>query len=118
MFFANYLKLCNKINKSPSAVAEEIGFQRSVVTRWGDGTNPRRATLQKIADYFGISVEELIKNPEEEQKEKSPDQKAGELTQEKLKELLYSMSVADLADLMSDCAEEMKRRGQNGQIDE
>lgn len=45
---------------SPSAVAEEMGYQRSVVTRWSNGTKPRQATLQKIADYFDITVEELI----------------------------------------------------------
>ena len=46
---------------SPSAVAEEMGYQRSVITRWSNGTKPRQATLQKIADYFGVTVEELIR---------------------------------------------------------
>ena len=66
MFYHNFVDLCNKKGMSPSAVAEEMGYQRSVVTRWGNGTKPRRATLQKIAAYFGVTVEELIsenKNP-------------------------------------------------------
>ena len=33
LFYINYVALCNKIGKSPSAVAEELGFMRSVVTR-------------------------------------------------------------------------------------
>ena len=44
LFYINYVALCNKIGKSPSAVAEELGFMRSVVTRWSKGTIPRQAT--------------------------------------------------------------------------
>lgn len=61
MFFTNFVEQCNKANLSPSAAAEAMGFQRSVVTRWSKGTDPRAATLQKIADFFGCSVDELKK---------------------------------------------------------
>lgn len=61
MFFTNFVEQCNKANLSPSAAAEAMGFQRSVVTRWSKGTEPRAATLQKIADFFGCSVDELKK---------------------------------------------------------
>lgn len=67
MFYLNFVRLCNGIAKSPSAVAEEMGFQRSVVTRWSKGSVPRKATIEKIADYFGVSSAELTG---EEQKEK------------------------------------------------
>ena len=56
MFYYNFVDLCNKIKKSPSAVAEEMGYQRSVVTRWSNGTTPRQATLQRVADYFGLRI--------------------------------------------------------------
>lgn len=59
MFYDNYLKLCNLINKTPSAVAEEMGLKRSSVTRWKKGTKPTDATLQKIAEYFQVSVGSL-----------------------------------------------------------
>lgn len=59
MFYTNFVHLCNTIGKSPSAVAEDMGYQRSVVTRWSKGTEPRQATLQKVADYFGVSTEVL-----------------------------------------------------------
>lgn len=60
MFYNNFVKLCNSINKSPSAVVLEIGLQKSTVTRWKKGSIPTDATAQKIADYFGISVAELM----------------------------------------------------------
>ena len=56
MFYDEYCKLCNAVGKSPSACAEEMGYQRSVITRWKSGAEPRYATLLKIADYFGVDV--------------------------------------------------------------
>lgn len=60
MFYAEYIKLCNKIGKSPSAVAEELGFQKASVTRWKQGSIPTDRNKQRIADYFGVSVNALM----------------------------------------------------------
>lgn len=60
MFYSNYVKLCSKINKSPSAVGEELGFTRASVTGWGNGATPRKSSLIKIADYFGVTATELM----------------------------------------------------------
>ncbi|NBI84348.1 XRE family transcriptional regulator [Clostridiaceae bacterium] len=64
MFYSNFLNLCNKKGISPSAAAVEMGFQKSVVTRWKKST-PTEANRRRIAQYFGVSVEELMKNAEE-----------------------------------------------------
>lgn len=56
MFYDNYVRLCNSIGKTPSAVAKEIGIQKSTVTRWGQGTTPNRATALKVADYFDVPL--------------------------------------------------------------
>lgn len=60
MFYENYVKLCNSINKKPSAVALEIGISKSIVSRWKNGGGLTDATAQKVAEYFGITVEELL----------------------------------------------------------
>lgn len=60
MFYHSYVSLCNKRNISPSAAAEEMGFHRSDVTRWSKGSQPRQATIQKVADYFSVSVQDLM----------------------------------------------------------
>ena len=66
VFYDNFVNLCNKINKAPSAVAVEMGFQKSVVTRWKkNNSTPTDANLARIVDYFNaqgcnISVEFLI----------------------------------------------------------
>lgn len=60
MFYVNFVKLCNEINKAPSAVAEEIGLKKSAVTKWKKGANPTDATKQKLADYFDVTVDYLL----------------------------------------------------------
>ena len=60
MFYVNYVHLCNSINKAPSTVALELGFQKAAVTRWKKGGNPTDATVQKIANYFGVSTDFLL----------------------------------------------------------
>ena len=54
------------VGENPAAVAEELVFSNSMPTSWlyADKLEKRRFTQnvqpQKIADYFGITVEELM----------------------------------------------------------
>lgn len=59
-FYKNYVRLCNSVRKSPSAVAIELHLGKPTVTRWKAGGTPRDATVLKVADYFGVTVEELM----------------------------------------------------------
>ncbi len=67
-FYEKYLCLCNSINKSPSAVALELKIGKPSVTRWKNGATPRDATVLKIADYFGVTVTELMAGVGEQEK--------------------------------------------------
>jgi transcriptional regulator with XRE-family HTH domain len=60
LFWENFLVECAKKAKSPATVAEELGFSNSATTYWKNGSMPRMGSRKKIADYFGISVEELM----------------------------------------------------------
>ena len=62
MFYDNFVRLSVRKGLSPSAAAEEMGFKRSVVSRWKAGAVPRQATLQRIADFFGANVRELVED--------------------------------------------------------
>lgn len=67
MFWRNYVDLCEAVGKAPNAVAAEVGIKSSgTVTGWRNGAMPRASVLSKIAEYFGISVRDLVG----EQKEK------------------------------------------------
>ena len=59
-FYENFVSLCNSIHKSPTATIVAIGLERSSVTRWKNGGSPSDATVRRIADYFGVSVAELL----------------------------------------------------------
>ena len=59
MFYDNFIKACNSIGKTPSSVAIDIGLNKATVTGWKKGSKPTDSTIQKLADYFGVSPEEL-----------------------------------------------------------
>ena len=59
MFYDNFISACNSVGKTPSAVLLEIGLGKSAGTRWKRGEMPTDATLRKLADYFGVSPEEM-----------------------------------------------------------
>lgn len=76
VFYKNYLSLCAKANKTPSAVATAIGLSNAAASGWKKGKEPTDATLQKLADYFGVAVEALT----EEQNNKPATLEGSELT--------------------------------------
>lgn len=59
-FFDNYKMLCESKGKTANAVAKELGIPSSSVTQWKHGTTPRPDTLKKIAEYFRITINELM----------------------------------------------------------
>ena len=69
MFYDTFLYLCNQHGISPSAAVVDMGFQKSVATRWKNGTVPRDANLMKVADYFGVTTDYLLSG----ETKKSPD---------------------------------------------
>lgn len=95
-FYQKYVSLCTNRKISPSAAAQKMGISKTTVHRWKNGGGVTDANLQIIANYFGITVEELLKDDTEN--EKKPTAQGDELT-EKQKyaiELLKSMSDDDL----------------------
>lgn len=48
------------VGEKTAAVAEELVFSNSMPTSWKNGALPRMSSRKKIADYFGITVEELM----------------------------------------------------------
>ena len=45
-------------------VAEEIGYSRTSGIKWANGSIPRKATLKKIADYFSVTIDNLLSDNE------------------------------------------------------
>lgn len=61
MFYDRYCELCQQKGVSPSRAAIEMGINKGTVSVWKNkGTHPQAAQLQKIADYFDVSVDYLL----------------------------------------------------------
>lgn len=73
MFYDKFLELCNQKNKTPSVVADELGFARSSITKWKSGATLRSANLKRVADYFGVSVSYFSEEDQETEKSPAPD---------------------------------------------
>lgn len=71
-FYKNFLSLCASVGKSPSAVVLEIGLKKSSVTRWKSDGMPSDITLTRIANFFGISVSELVADAEDGEEKNHP----------------------------------------------
>lgn len=67
MFWQQYVNLCEAVGKAPNVVAAEVGVKSSgTVTGWRNGATPRASVLAKLAEYFGVSVRELVGEKKEE----------------------------------------------------
>ena len=61
VFYDQYVKLCFENNERPTALARKLGFSPNSPQRWKAGVVPKSDTVQKIADYFGVSTDYLLK---------------------------------------------------------
>lgn len=60
MFYDSFVSLCEDRGVSPSKVLDALGMSRGSLFRWKNGGAPRNEYKKKIADYFGITVPELM----------------------------------------------------------
>ena len=92
VFYKNYLSLCAKANKTPSAVASAIGLSNAAASGWKKGKEPSDTTLQKLANYFGVTVEALTN----ENKPALPQENELTKIQQKAISMILNMSEAQL----------------------
>ncbi|MBE6723285.1 MAG: helix-turn-helix domain-containing protein [Ruminococcaceae bacterium] len=115
VFYEVYSNLCKDKGISLSKAAEQIGLSRTSVVKWKAGTTPSGATLNKIAIYFGVSVDYLLDN---QQKEKPATQKSDE-PEMSFDDFTYAMhnESKELTDddkqLLLDMARTLKQRRKN-----
>lgn len=60
MFYENLKKLCDEHKTTPTAVAKIVGMSSAAPVYWKRGSIPKSNTLQKIADYFGVTTDALL----------------------------------------------------------
>ena len=58
-FSSRFKQLCKERNITQKKALEDMGFHRNAAQRWADGS-PSTEALVKIAEYFGISTDEVL----------------------------------------------------------
>lgn len=95
MFYDNFVALCASANKTPAHVGRELEIDKSTISCWkARKTNPSDVNAKKIANYFGVTVEELM--GEGIKKEPAPKRSELSLGQLELIELSSKMSDDEL----------------------
>lgn len=70
-----FSELLQKYGVTPYKVSKETGVSQSTLSDWKRGiSTPKQDKLQKIADYFGVSLTYLLTGNETEQKNEKPSE--------------------------------------------
>lgn len=83
MFFDRLKQLCDKNGISIYKAATGIGLNRAAANKWKSGSVPNGTTLNKIADYFDVSVDYLVGND----KKPAPNVDGNELSESEIEML-------------------------------
>lgn len=60
MFKENFIKLCKERGEYPSVVCKKVGITPAAFSQWTEFTIPRKATIDNVAKYFGVTPEYLL----------------------------------------------------------
>lgn len=64
--YAQFEKLCNEKGVTPYKVAKETGLTTATLSNWKSGRYvPKHDKMQRIAKFFGVSVEYLMRDEED-----------------------------------------------------
>ena len=97
MFWSNFVFYCNRKGVAPNVAAAAVGVKSSgTVTGWKNGAAPRQGVLRKLADYFGVSTDDLLAEDSPGDKKERPAENGG-APEENLPE--------DIRELLSICRE-------------
>lgn len=59
-YYDNFLKLCAREKTTPAQVQRDLGLSKAAANRWKSGSIPHDATLVRVAEYFGVTTDELL----------------------------------------------------------
>lgn len=61
--YDNVKRLCAEHGKKVLELETELGFPRSSISKWNDNI-PSVLKVKKVADYFGVAIDNLINEDE------------------------------------------------------
>lgn len=60
-FAQNLARLQAERGESNYRLAKKLGVHQTTIRNWLDGMKPQQRHLEAIADYFGVPVDDLLK---------------------------------------------------------
>lgn len=64
MLLENITRLCKEKGISIAKLERETGISNGVICKWGT-SSPTVENVRKVADYFGVTVDSLIRTTSE-----------------------------------------------------
>lgn len=100
MFYDRFLELCEIKGVKPTNACVAAGLSRGLAAKWKSvkTDKPSVEALEKLSVYFGMSIDEIMGNSEEDKKENHQIRQDQEVS-ESFKELLGMMKDAPEDDL-------------------
>ena len=93
-------QLLQKLNVTPCKISKETGVTQTTLSNWKNGkSTPSTANMQKIADYFNVSIDYLMTGEENEGGEKYY---LNEETAEMAQKIFENKELRALFDVQSD----------------
>lgn len=67
MYYKNFEELCKQKGVTPNKISKETGISTATLTSWKQGKyTPKIDKLQIISNYFGVSLEYLMRKEDVE----------------------------------------------------
>ena len=60
MIFDNIAKCAKEKGLSIQSIEKSCGLSNGIISKWKENNNPKLENLKRVADYLGVSVEQLI----------------------------------------------------------
>lgn len=112
-FYHNFVRLCDEVGKAPNVVARDIGGVKSsgTVTGWKkNGAVPRDNVLMRFAEYFNVSVEELLSDEETKKPATEVTGEGLDVIRDEIMPRVANLSQAEIIRLMGELAAYMQEK--------
>lgn len=83
-------QLISKNGTSQSELEKTLGFGKGTISKWKGSTAPSADKLQKIAEYFGVTIDYLMTGKVDSEKEES------EITAREKRIMEYARQLMDM----------------------
>jgi transcriptional regulator with XRE-family HTH domain len=60
MIFENIQRIAQEKNLTIQSIEKGCGLSGGIISKWKESNNPKIDNLKKVADFLGVTIEQLI----------------------------------------------------------